>query len=344
MDPLTNKVRKLLHIGTRLPFIIMSSFVYSDLVKKIKYRYKYGGQINYQANIVEDSSSFIRIGVQSSIGAYTEVVLQENSKIIISDNTSIGRHCEIGGQEAHIFIGSNTSIQDRCTIVGNIHIGRNCIFSKNVLMTSGRHHFGNYPYLTQRDQDAIQESEKVFEEKITIEDDCFVGVGVHIKHGITLAKGTIVGANSVVTHNYPPYSIIGGIPARLIKKRLDYTPPSEISVYKEETYPYFYDGMNMQRKYVKKNIQNYDGVMVDPNFILDLAILGTSKIVVRMKKICSETAFIKYGEYSLKLSSIMSDYEFLLREQEDSKLRFEIVGNSGILDYSAAALESAKTV
>jgi acetyltransferase-like isoleucine patch superfamily enzyme len=52
---------------------------------------------------------------------------------------------------------------------------------------------------------------------ILIEKNVWIGEGVSILSGVTIGEGSIVGANSVVTKSFPPYSIIGGVPARLIK-------------------------------------------------------------------------------------------------------------------------------
>jgi acetyltransferase-like isoleucine patch superfamily enzyme len=53
-----------------------------------------------------------------------------------------------------------------------------------------------------------------------IEDDVWVGRNAIILPGVTVSKGTVVAAGAVVTKNYEPNSIIGGVPARLIKKRV----------------------------------------------------------------------------------------------------------------------------
>lgn len=55
--------------------------------------------------------------------------------------------------------------------------------------------------------------------KIVIEDDVWIGAGSKILGGVTIGKGSVIGAGSVVTKNIPPYSIAVGNPARIIRKR-----------------------------------------------------------------------------------------------------------------------------
>jgi acetyltransferase-like isoleucine patch superfamily enzyme len=57
------------------------------------------------------------------------------------------------------------------------------------------------------------------EEGIRIEDDCWIGAGAIILNGVTVGKGSIVGAGSVVTKNVDPYSVVVvGNPAKKIKE------------------------------------------------------------------------------------------------------------------------------
>jgi acetyltransferase-like isoleucine patch superfamily enzyme len=52
---------------------------------------------------------------------------------------------------------------------------------------------------------------------VIIEDNVWIGQGVAIMPDVTIGKNSIIGANAVVTKSFPPNSIIGGVPARLIK-------------------------------------------------------------------------------------------------------------------------------
>ncbi|EMF49988.1 Acetyltransferase [Streptococcus parauberis KRS-02109] len=54
---------------------------------------------------------------------------------------------------------------------------------------------------------------------IIVEDDVWIGTNAIIMSGVTLGKGSIIAAGSVVTKSVPAYTIVGGIPAKVIKER-----------------------------------------------------------------------------------------------------------------------------
>ena len=57
--------------------------------------------------------------------------------------------------------------------------------------------------------------------KISIDHDVWIGAGAFIHPGIKISTGSVVGANAVVTHDVPPYAIVAGVPAKIIKYRFD---------------------------------------------------------------------------------------------------------------------------
>ena len=52
-----------------------------------------------------------------------------------------------------------------------------------------------------------------------IEDDCWIAANTIILAGVTIGRGSVIAAGSVVTKDVPPYSIVGGVPAKVIKSR-----------------------------------------------------------------------------------------------------------------------------
>ena len=55
---------------------------------------------------------------------------------------------------------------------------------------------------------------------MVIEDDCWIASNAVILAGVTIGKGSVVAAGAVVTESVPPFSVVGGVPAKLIKSRI----------------------------------------------------------------------------------------------------------------------------
>ncbi|MCU4858668.1 CatB-related O-acetyltransferase [Bacillus cereus] len=100
-------------------------------------------------------------------------------------------------------------------MIGNlVSIGGNVLF-----MLGGNHKYNcltTYPF---KKKILFKESEAITKGPIIVEDDVWIGNNAIILSGITIGKGAIVAAGSVVTKNVEPYSIVGGNPAQLIKYR-----------------------------------------------------------------------------------------------------------------------------
>ena len=98
-----------------------------------------------------------------------------------------------------------------------IHVGNHVMFGPNVTVLGGNHNVSEVGrYMTD-----VTEKRPGDDMGVTIEDDVWVGAGATLLSGVTVARGSIVAAGAVVTKSFPPYSIIGGVPARLIRPRWD---------------------------------------------------------------------------------------------------------------------------
>jgi len=53
---------------------------------------------------------------------------------------------------------------------------------------------------------------------ITVEDDVWIGAGAVITDGVRIGRGAVVAAGAVVTSDVPPYTVVGGVPARVLKQ------------------------------------------------------------------------------------------------------------------------------
>jgi acetyltransferase-like isoleucine patch superfamily enzyme len=92
-----------------------------------------------------------------------------------------------------------------------ITIGSHVLTSADVLIITRNHNFGalDVPIASQGYTDA----------PIAVEDDVWIGFRAIILAGVTIGRGSVVAANAVVTKDVEPYSIVGGVPARVIGKR-----------------------------------------------------------------------------------------------------------------------------
>lgn len=107
-----------------------------------------------------------------------------------------------------------------CTLAP-IVIGKKVIFGPHPTIITGDHRtdiIGKY-IMDIEDQDKFENGINKYDSPVIIEDDVWCGANVTILKGVRIGKGCIVAAGAVVTKSFPPYSIIGGVPAKLIKKR-----------------------------------------------------------------------------------------------------------------------------
>lgn len=117
------------------------------------------------------------------------------------------------GNGFDIEIGDHSGIGKNAKIPSDIKIGKDVLIGNNVTI------FGTSHVFDRTDVSIISQGSKKYPPHI-IEDDVWIGQGVIILPQVgKIAKGTIIGAGSVVTKQFPEYSIIGGNPARLIRTR-----------------------------------------------------------------------------------------------------------------------------
>jgi acetyltransferase-like isoleucine patch superfamily enzyme len=69
---------------------------------------------------------------------------------------------------------------------------------------------------------------------IVIEDDVWLGLHVCVMDGVTIGRGAVVGAGAVVTQEIPPYAVVGGVPARVIRFRETEEPHDVTEQYSAE--------------------------------------------------------------------------------------------------------------
>ncbi|MRS03355.1 hypothetical protein EG832_09060 [bacterium] len=89
------------------------------------------------------------------------------------------------------------------------------MFGPNVTIRGGDHNTSKIGYF----MFDVHEKRPKDDQPVFIEDDVWVGAGAIILKGVTIGRGSIIAAGAVVTHSVKPYSITGGVPAKLIRFR-----------------------------------------------------------------------------------------------------------------------------
>lgn len=132
----------------------------------------------------------LRLLGRNAIGKYT--VIQGSGAITFGERTFCGEFCVFGVNES-------------------IMIGRDVMIAQAVTIRDTDHGF----YETTKPM----AGQGIVTSPVVIEDDVWIGHGAAILKGVRVGRGSIVAAGAVVTKDVPPYSIAGGVPARVIKSR-----------------------------------------------------------------------------------------------------------------------------
>lgn len=143
------------------------------------------------------SKNGIQFGDNVSIGAYSRVIVSSSlnnigNQIIIGNNVGIGEFAYLGG-------------------AGGLEIGDECIIGQYLSCHPENHNYDNIS-LSIRHQGVSRKGIKVGK-------NCWIGSKVTILDGVEIGNGSVVAAGSVVTKSFPENSIIGGVPAKLLKNR-----------------------------------------------------------------------------------------------------------------------------
>jgi acetyltransferase-like isoleucine patch superfamily enzyme len=121
----------------------------------------------------------------------------------------------LGNLGVGLEIGDASNLGEYCFVgaAGGVRIGQRVAIGQRVSFHAENHQF----------EDAVVpiKEQGVTRKGIVVEDDCWIGSGAIILDGVTVGRGSVVAAGAVVNRDVPPYSVVGGVPARIIGKRGD---------------------------------------------------------------------------------------------------------------------------
>lgn len=131
--------------------------------------------------------------------------------IRIGDNNFFDSNSQLNSQRGTIDIGNNNFVGPNCIFqgFGGVVVGSNCMIAGNTFISSSNHDI----------EDPLSREYLIKEigRYVVISDKVWIGANCTITAGVTIGKCAIVAAGSVVTKNVEPYTIVGGVPAKVIK-------------------------------------------------------------------------------------------------------------------------------
>jgi acetyltransferase-like isoleucine patch superfamily enzyme len=138
-----------------------------------------------------------------------------------------GKYSGLKGTKKYLRLNKNNIFTNKCNVlVGDyvlintscyfeamapIIIGNNVLIGYGTALLTTNHYFKNPKLLINK--------QGIISKPIIIQDDVWIGARSVILPGVTIGKGSVIAAGAVVTKNVESYSVVGGIPAKLIKKR-----------------------------------------------------------------------------------------------------------------------------
>ncbi len=157
-----------------------------------------------------DTAKFSKLGKNVIFEDGVKVFSPET--IEIGDNVYFGHHTQIKGHPAgKMKIGNNCWIGPNCFIQspGTIKIGDNVGMGANVIVITSQHDLSS--------PEEIIINKPLQFKKVIIEDNVDIGAGAVILPGVSIGKGSMIGAGSVVTRDVPPKTVVAGNPAKILR-------------------------------------------------------------------------------------------------------------------------------
>ncbi len=161
-----------------------------------------------------------RVGQDSILSRADQILSPQHifigERVGIAHGARLDAIREYGGRPyaGEIYIGDNTSIQPYAHIAAaaTLRIGCNVLTGSRIFITDHDHQFA--------DLDLPVAYQPLAVAPVRVEDFVWLGENVVILKGVTIGHHAVIGANSVVTGDIPPFAIAAGVPAKVVKLRI----------------------------------------------------------------------------------------------------------------------------
>lgn len=189
---------------------LLAMFLYEDLIANIKQDFLINNK-----HYLDLNKNKILVGKDVNIDLNATFKLVWDGKISIGDRTSINHGVCLMTYGGNIEIGKDCDINPYTIIYGhgNTKIGDNVLIAGHCMIIPNNHNISN-PYVLISKQGNLSKG-------IIIEDNVWIGHSCSILDGVTVGKGSVIAAGSVVNRSIPEYSIAGGVPCKIIRNRIE---------------------------------------------------------------------------------------------------------------------------
>jgi acetyltransferase-like isoleucine patch superfamily enzyme len=162
-------------------------------------------KLRFRGRLQTDGLCFICPGVKLEIGP--------NATLRIGRWAWIGHGCKLRVHEGEASIGAKTVIGQECTISAYQHvaIGRECIIADRVMLIDFDHG------VTEVDRPIRLQG--IYKRDVNVGHNVWIGYGACILRGVTVGDNCVIGTSSVVTRSFDPDTVLGGVPAHMIRMR-----------------------------------------------------------------------------------------------------------------------------
>jgi acetyltransferase-like isoleucine patch superfamily enzyme len=121
----------------------------------------------------------------------------------------------------HCVMGDNVGIGHYCVIQTDLTIGSDVMVAAHVGIV------GRDAHTTDGVGETMFSAPRGDRHAVVIEDDVWIGYGAIVLSGVCISRGAVVAAGAVVTDDVPPYAIVAGVPARIVRYRFSETQMAE---------------------------------------------------------------------------------------------------------------------
>lgn len=143
-----------------------------------------------------------------------KVIIRQNPRINLKNNITIYNNVIFWGPGS-ISVGDNSAIGDNVIIYssesGGVTIGNNSLVAANCYLIDSDHSYS---------KDKLVREQPLISKPIILEDDCWIGANSTVLRGVTIGEGAVIGANSLVNKDVSKFTVVGGVPAKELKKRV----------------------------------------------------------------------------------------------------------------------------